>query len=270
MCRGSVACGVTGWEGDQWSGGCPCSWRCGCQSWSALAFSQSGPGSIIIGDDCPARWHDQDTRGCLCQCLSQSARMLSWGYQEADERMKGKLLLVIKTCCGQNIKAGKTNIEHCLWSSCLLRGNVMSSDSTKQKGSGKTIMLTECLTYFQSNLLSKWRSRRIKYKIYFMWADSVNDRLHNSPNSKLLAPFILYTFHLWCWKCCKAGSKWQLLSLRRSILGPGGDWFKWRQYCPDHRPGLTLKYCGKTDSLLEVAKKGSEDRCSKSFFTRHG
>ena len=72
--------------------------------------------------------------GCQCRCLSQSARMLSWGYQEADERMKGKLLLVIKTCCEQNIKAGKTNIEHCLWSSCLLRGNVMSSDSTKQKG----------------------------------------------------------------------------------------------------------------------------------------
>ena len=33
-----------------------------CQSWSGLAFSQSGPGSIIIGDDCPAWWHDQDTR----------------------------------------------------------------------------------------------------------------------------------------------------------------------------------------------------------------
>ena len=60
-----------------------------------------------------------------------------------------------------------------------------------------------------------------------MWADSVNDRPYNSPNSKLLAPSTLYTFHLWCCKCCKAGSKWQLWSLRRSILGPGGDWFKW-------------------------------------------
>ena len=75
------------------SRGCPCSWRCWCQSWSGQGFSQSGHSVSIILVSMTRSRH----------VLAEShvtIRMLSWGYQELDERMKGKLILTrSKTCC---------------------------------------------------------------------------------------------------------------------------------------------------------------------------
>ena len=116
---------------DQWwgEGGCPCSWRCPCQSWSGQWFSQSGLVSIIIVrlDD---MIRNREWRvGSEPQYLSQSRRMLkSWGGWKNEREIVARNK---NMCCEQNIKADKTNIEHCLWSSCLLRGIVMSSDLTR-------------------------------------------------------------------------------------------------------------------------------------------
>ena len=56
---------------------------------------------------------DDTKRGSGCQCgeheCHEECQCLRVEVTKVDERMKGKLLLVIKTCCQQNITTCKTN-----------------------------------------------------------------------------------------------------------------------------------------------------------------